>query len=45
MIGDTYHVVDGCRQAIRGFPSVRRIAPIISEIDSVGVFWQKMIYN
>ena len=45
MIVDTYHGVDGCRQAMRGFPSVRRIAPIISEIDDGSVFWQKTIYD
>ena len=41
VIVDDYHVVAGCRQAIDDFLSERGISPRISEIDGVGVFWQK----
>ena len=41
VIVDDYHVVAGCRQAIDDFLSDRGISPRISEIDGVGVFWQK----
>ena len=41
VIVDDYHVVAGCRQAIDDFLSDLGISPRISEIDGVGVFWQK----
>ena len=42
VIVDDYHVVSGCRNAIKDFLSARRIpSPRLSEIDGVGVFWQK----
>ena len=41
VIVDDYHVVDGCRKAIGDFFAERSIAPALSEIDGVGVFWQK----
>ena len=41
VIVDDYHVVAGCRHAIDDFLSDRGISPRISEIDGVGVFWQK----
>jgi O-methyltransferase len=42
VIVDDYHVVSGCRKAIRDFLAARKIpSPRLSEIDGVGVFWQK----
>lgn len=42
VIVDDYHVVSGCRNAIGDFLSARKIpSPRLSEIDGVGVFWQK----
>ena len=41
VIVDDYHVVSGCRNAIGDFLSSRKISSGLSEIDGVGVFWQK----
>ena len=42
VIVDDYHVVSGCRNAIGDFLSARKIPSFrFSEIDGVGVFWQK----
>jgi hypothetical protein len=42
VIVDDYHVVSGCRNAIGDFLSARKIPSCrLSEIDGVGVFWQK----
>ena len=42
VIVDDYHVVSGCRNAIGDFLSARKIpSSRLSEIDGVGVFWQK----
>jgi O-methyltransferase len=41
VIVDDYHVVPGCNKAIGDFLAARRIASGLSEIDGVGVFWQK----
>jgi len=41
VIVDDYHVVSGCRNAIRDFLASRKISSGLSEIDGVGVFWQK----
>lgn len=41
VIVDDYHVVDGCRAAVGDFRSERNIRSPLSEIDEVGVFWQK----
>ena len=40
VIVDDYHVVPGCHQAIDDFVKLRKI-PGLSEIDGVGVYWQK----
>jgi hypothetical protein len=36
-----YHVVPGCRHAIGDFLLSRKISSGLTEIDGVGVFWQK----
>ena len=41
VIVDDYHVVDGCRAAVSDFRAERGIRSLLSEIDGVGVFWQK----
>ncbi len=41
VIVDDYHVVKGCKQAIHDFLDREKIHPIFTEIDGVGVFWQK----
>jgi Macrocin-O-methyltransferase (TylF) len=41
VIVDDYHVVSGCRNAIGDFLASRKILSGLSEIDGVGVFWQK----
>lgn len=41
VIVDDYHVVSGCRSAIGDFLASRKISSGLSEIDGVGVFWQK----
>jgi len=41
VIVDDYHVVSGCRNAIGDFLASRKISSGLSEIDGVGVFWQK----
>jgi O-methyltransferase len=41
VIVDDYHVVPGCKNAIGDFFTSRNISPELSEIDGVGVFWQK----
>jgi hypothetical protein len=43
VIVDDYHVVPGCYQAISDFRTRRRIAAALSEIDGVGVYWQKSV--
>ncbi len=40
-IVDDYHVVDGCRAAVSDFRAERGVRSELSEIDGVGVFWQK----
>jgi len=45
VIVDDYHVVPGCRAAIGDFRSRRTISQPLSEIDGVGVFWQKPAGN
>lgn len=42
VIVDDYHVVPGCRKAIGDFRDRRRIVAALSEIDGVGVYWQKV---
>ena len=41
VIVDDYHVVPGCKAAIGDFLAERKISSGLSEIDGVGVFWQK----
>jgi hypothetical protein len=41
VIVDDYHVVPGCKAAIGDFLAGRKISSGLSEIDGVGVFWQK----
>jgi macrocin-O-methyltransferase TylF-like protien len=41
VIVDDYHVVPGCKRAIGDFLASRKITSGLSEIDGVGVFWQK----
>jgi hypothetical protein len=41
VIVDDYHVVPGCNKAIGDFREARKISATLSEIDGVGVFWQK----
>lgn len=41
VIVDDYHVVEGCRQAVKDFRASRNISEEIREIDGVGVYWQK----
>jgi hypothetical protein len=41
VIVDDYHVVPGCKAAIGDFLAARKISSGLSEIDGVGVFWQK----
>jgi hypothetical protein len=41
VIVDDYHVVPGCQKAIGDFLTTRQITSGLSEIDGVGVFWQK----
>ena len=41
VIVDDYHVVPGCNKAIGDFLKSRHISSKLSEIDGVGVFWQK----
>src|SRR5262249_40858967 len=41
VIVDDYHVVPGCQKAIGDFLTARKIPGPLSEIDGVGVFWQK----
>jgi Macrocin-O-methyltransferase (TylF) len=41
VIVDDYHVVSGCRHAIGDFRASRKVPSGLSEIDGVGVFWQK----
>jgi hypothetical protein len=42
VIVDDYHVVAGCKNAVGDFLSARKIpSSRLSEIDGVGVFWQK----
>ena len=41
VIVDDYHVVPGCKHAIGDFLNDRKITSGLSEIDGVGVFWQK----
>jgi hypothetical protein len=40
VIIDDYHVVEGCRKAVHDFLSRRNLAPVIHEIDGVGVYWR-----
>ncbi|MNF06080.1 Macrocin O-methyltransferase [compost metagenome] len=40
IIVDDYHAVEGCKKAVEDFIDLRRIKPIIEEIDGVGVFWR-----
>ena len=41
VIVDDYHVVKGCRQAVHDFWGERSIHPDVTEIDGVGIYWQK----
>lgn len=41
VIVDDYHAVAGCREAVQTFLYARNIAPPLTEIDGVGVFWIK----
>lgn len=41
IIIDDYHVVKGCKMAVDEFLVRNKIAPQFSEIDGVGVYWQK----
>lgn len=41
VIVDDYHVVPGCKHAIGDFRAARKVPSGLSEIDGVGVFWQK----
>jgi O-methyltransferase len=41
VIVDDYHVVSGCKKAIGDFRTARKITSAITEIDGVGVYWQK----
>ncbi|MEW6077215.1 MAG: TylF/MycF/NovP-related O-methyltransferase [Thermodesulfobacteriota bacterium] len=41
IIIDDYHCVPQCAQAVEDFCALKNIAPVICEIDGVGVYWQK----
>jgi hypothetical protein len=41
VIIDDYHCVPQCARAVEDFCAMRNIAPVINEIDGVGVYWQK----
>lgn len=41
IIVDDYHVVNGCKQAVHDFCSLRGIEPEFIEIDGVGIYWKK----
>jgi hypothetical protein len=41
VIVDDYHIVPNCKEAIGDFLSTRKISSKLSEIDGVGVYWQK----
>ncbi len=41
VIVDDYHIVPNCKKAIEDFFKARKISADLSEIDGVGVFWQK----
>jgi hypothetical protein len=43
VIVDDYHVVNGCKKAVTDFFTSRNIAPVIIEIDGVGIYWQKTL--
>ena len=41
VIVDDYHLVPNCKKAVGDFLAARKISPELSEIDGIGVFWQK----
>lgn len=41
VIVDDYHWVGACKKAVGDFFAQRNIAPVIHEVDGVGIFWQK----
>jgi hypothetical protein len=42
VIVDDYHIVSNCKRAVGDFFKARKITSALSEIDGVGVFWQKV---
>ena len=42
IIIDDYHCVPQCAQAVEDFCAARNIAPVLNEIDGVGIYWRKI---